>query len=317
MSAILRDLKSSSIATYRKQISTILKHAYNKDFNKEDDVLKFFKDAAPFLLWLNKKKLNTQIAYLTAVVVYMSPVERNRAIHGYEKIMKFYQIELDKKIREKDKIDVNKKTSEEEKTWVEWKDLIKIRNKYKNDLKRRGYKIKSKLKNEDDFELILKYILASLYLLHPPRRNVYANTEIINERGYFNLTQHERHNNNYLVVISRNNKVFSFGDYKTAKIYGLKKIKLDKELNSVMNFWLNINNTKHLLITKKGEKMTANNLTHYLNRTFSPTGKKISSQMLRKIHLTEKFQPIQEDMKNEAELMGHSISTQQTKYVKK
>ena len=83
-----------------------------------------------------------------------------------------------------------------------------------------------------------------------------------------------------------------------------------------MNFWLNINKTKHLLITKKREKMTTNNLSHYLVRVFSPSGKKISSQMLRKIHLTEKFGDIQKEMKKEAEAMGHSMATQQKVYVK-
>ena len=317
MSAILRDLKQSSIATYRKQISTLLKNVYGKDYMKEADVLIYFKDADPLMEWLKKKKLNTQIAYLTAIVVWISPVERNRALHGYDNMLKYYQKELDNLFKEKDKIDVKKKTAEEEQNWVGWDELLKVRNGYKKALNRRKYKIRSKLKSDDDLELIIKYVIASLYLLHPPRRNVYANTKIVSEREYFNLTESERHSNNYLVVISRNNKFFSFGDYKTAKIYGVKKIKLEKDLNSVMNFWLNINPTKHLLITNKREKMTLNNLSKYLVKVFSPSGKKISSQMLRKIHLTEKFQHIQEDMKNEAEKMGHSVSTQQTKYVKK
>ena len=88
MSAILRDLKQSSIATYRKQISTLLKNVYGKDYMKEADVLIYFKDADPLMEWLKKKKLNTQIAYLTAIVVWISPIERNRALHGYDNMLK-------------------------------------------------------------------------------------------------------------------------------------------------------------------------------------------------------------------------------------
>ena len=318
MATILRNLKQSSITSYRKQISTILKNVYDKDYMEEDDVLKYFKHRQPLMDWLDGKKLNTKLTYLTAVIVFLSPVERNKALFGYGGELTYYQNELDKLFQEKDKLDLKKKTTKEENNWVGWEELIQIRKKYKAKLKKKGYKISSKkLKDDDDLYLIIKYVLASLYVLHPPRRNIYANTKIINERGYFNLTEKERQNNNYLVVISRNNKFFSFADYKTAKIYGIKKIKLEKELNSVMNMWLNFNKTKDLLITRRGKKLSSNNLSKYLVDTFSPSGKKISSQMLRKIHLTEKWKPIQVEMENDAKMMGHSVATQQTKYVKK
>ena len=93
MSSILRDLKSSSIKVYRKQISTILKNVYGKDYMSEQDILKYFKNPEPILKWISSKALNTKISYLSAIVVYMSPVERNKALHGYENIMKFYQNE--------------------------------------------------------------------------------------------------------------------------------------------------------------------------------------------------------------------------------
>jgi hypothetical protein len=319
MAEVLRNLKQSSITTYRKQISTILKQVYKKDYMKEDDVLMYFKNYEPFLKWLEGKALNTQISYITAVIVYMSPVKRNVALNGYSEIMSYYQTKLDLLFKEKDKIDLTKKTENEKENWVEWEELTQIFKLYKKKIKKKGYKIKEQiLKNEDDFNLILKYVLVSLYVLHQPRRNVYASTKIISEKKYFNLKPMEKEHNNYLVIISRNNKFFSFGNYKTSKIYGVQKIKVKKELNSVLNFWLNFNKTEHLLINNKGKRITENSLTRYLNNAFSPTGKKISSQMLRKIYTTNKFP---EDnyiqMKEEATAMGHSIHTQQTKYIKK
>ena len=63
--------------------------------------------------------------------------------------------------------------------------------------------------------------------------------------------------------------------------------------------------------------MKINNLSKYLNKVFAPTGKKISIQMLRKIYLTDKWgEDYYKEMLNDAEAMGHSIHTQQTKYIK-
>jgi len=245
MSKILRDLKANTIKTYRRQITMLLKKIYNKNYDDEKDVLQHFKDPEPFMDYLKDKSLNTKISYITAVVVYMSPTERNNALIGYEKIMKYYQNKLNILFKEKEKIDINKKTEKEEANWMEWEDLKYIRHTYRKKLNRKGYKIKSNiLKNKKDFDLILKYIITSLYLLHSPRRNLYADTQVMSERDWMELNEHERALNNYLVVISRNNKFFSFGDYKTAKIYGVQKIKVEKDLNSVLNFWLKFNKTK-------------------------------------------------------------------------
>jgi hypothetical protein len=286
---------------------------------KEDDVLMYFKNYEPFLKWLETKALNTQISYITAVVVYMSPVKRNKALNGYDEIMSYYQKKLDILFKKKDEVDLTKKTKYEKENWLEWDELAKIFKIYKKKIKRKGYKqTKQILKDEDDFNLILKYVLVALYVLHAPRRNIYASTKIISEKQYFNLKPMEKEHNNYLVIISRNNKFFSFCNYKTSKVYGVQKIKVKKELNSVLNFWLNFNKTEHLLINNKGTPITENNLTRYLNDAFSPTGKKISSQMLRKIYTTNKF-PVDTytKMKEEATAMGHSVHTQQTKYIKK
>ena len=61
--------------------------------------------------------------------------------------------------------------------------------------------------------------------------------------------------------------------------------------------------------------MTPNNLTSHLNAIFSVGEKKISVDMLRTIYLTEKYGPIEEEKKEVAKCMGHSLSTQQT-YIK-
>ena len=140
---------------------------------------------------------------------------------------------------------------------------------------------------------------------------------IIRESDYDKLSEDDLDENNYLVVKSRTNKFFHFGNYKTKKSHGIKKIPVGKILNSVLNIWLKFNTTDYLLLDTHGQKMNSNQLSKYINKVFSPTGKKISANLLRHIYITEKF-PVEEtnDKKEVASNMGHSVDTQNS-YAKK
>ena len=120
-------------------------------------------------------------------------------------------------------------------------------------------------------------------------------------------------------LIVKKNKYFSLGNYKTKKKHGTQKIHIDKQLNSVINLWLNFNKTDHFLLNSRGGKMTANGLTKFLQKTFEPTGKKISSSLIRSIYLTEKYgnETALKEKEKDAKEMGHSVNEQQKTYVKK
>ena len=69
----------------------------------------------------------------------------------------------------------------------------------------------------------------------------------------------------------------------------------------------------------RGNKMTKNGLTKFLYQVFAPTGKKISSSMIRHIYLTDKYgdESSYKEKEKDAEKMGHSVGEQQRVYVKK
>ena len=97
-------------------------------------------------------------------------------------------------------------------------------------------------------------------------------------------------------------------------MYGLKKINLGNKLNSVINIYQKFNPGEYLIYNSRGEAMTPNGLTKYLNKIFEPTGKKnISSTMLRHIYISEKLGgPTLKEKMELADKMGHSVSTQET-----
>jgi len=111
--------------------------------------------------------------------------------------------------------------------------------------------------------------------------------------------------------------MFSLGEYKTSQKYGVKEIKVGKKLNTVLNVWLKYNKSKHLILNANGDQITPNSLTKLLIKIFEPSGKKISSSMLRSIYISEKFPPQNEEKTKLADLMLHSKEIAGDVYAKK
>jgi hypothetical protein len=154
----------------------------------------------------------------------------------------------------------------------------------------------------------------------PPRRNEYATMKVINKKQYTELDNTELKNNNYLVNLSKVNKLFSYGSESVkSKIEGVHTtVNVPKDLNTVLNLWLHFNQSENLLVTQQGGLgLTKNQLTLLLNRIFKP--KMVSTSMLRKIYLTNMFgDEGQRNSKKEkiAEQMNNSVGVQQQIYVK-
>ena len=147
---------------------------------------------------------------------------------------------------------------------------------------------------------------------NPPLRNDYTPMEIVSLSQYNSLSDKELEDNNYLVIQSRNKKYFSFGEYKTSKTYGIKKIDIGSKLNSVLNIYLKYHDSKYLLLNNRGEPMSANGLTKYIQKVFEPTGKKISANLLRHIYISEFITgPTLKEKEELGEKMGHNVATQE------
>ena len=107
---------------------------------------------------------------------------------------------------------------------------------------------------------------------------------------------------------------FVFNSYKTSK-KGEQRVAIPKELKTILNKYIKINKTNHLLVNANGEKMSGTSVTHRLNRIFgSPT----STSMLRHIYLSNIYKdvPALKQMTDLADEMGHDVSTA-LQYVKK
>lgn len=310
-----RNIKPNSLRAYLINIKKVYEGLGNSGEPKNLD---FLKDEKKVLKFLSEKALTTQKNYLTGIIIGLDSMNKNEK---YEADLKVYRKRLDEYTdKYNQQIEENKKTGKQAENWSTMKELKKVISGYKSDLMDRGVFGKDYDEiTKKQFDLLQKFVVGSLYIYeeNPPVRLDYGDMKIIKSGEYDDLSDDEKESNNYLVVKSRNNKFFHFGDYKTSKNYGTKKITVGKKLNSVLNIWLKFNKTDEFLLDSRGGNMTSNQLSKYLNKVFAPTGKKISANMLRHIYISEKHPVKEEESKEDtADKMLHSVSTQKN-YSKK
>ncbi len=311
-----RNVRDSTVKIYKRHLNKLANAITGSDYKSNDFLKSKKKEIKSFL---NKQTSSTKKNYIASILVALSPKARKEPAKKYKDVYEEYSNNLlDEHSKYTESLKDNEKNLKESENWLDWEDIMKIRHKLGLEIKKMGYKQNSKeIKNKKDLNTLQKYLVLSLYTLHSPRRLEYADTKVISYREFQKLPEEDKDNNIYLVVVSRNKKFFSFGKNAVkSETPDNLKINLDKGLNSVLNLWLNVtNNTNdYLLKDSRGNKMTKNGLSKFLSKIFSP--KKISASMLRKIFLSNQFQPENEKKKKLAEEMNHSVKTQQSVYVK-
>ena len=304
-----RKLRPSSLNAYAANMNKLHKLMFDKEINGLD----FLKKKKDVMKTIEEKKLSTRKTYLAAIVVTLMAFDKD------EKLIEYYRDEMEDLAKQFNaNMEEQNKSETQDKNWVSLAALRKVMRKYRNELNEKGIfkKDVDDLTNKE-FDLLQKWIVSSLYILdeNPPLRNDYI-MKTISNKEYDKLSEDQKREKNYLVIKSRNNKMFSLGEYKTSGKYGTKTIPVGKKLNSALNIWLKFNKTGHLLLNSKREPMTANGLTKYLQKTFAPTGKNISSSMIRHIFISDKFPAQNKEKEEVAEKMAHSVN-QQTLYSKK
>jgi len=290
-----KKLSQSSIDLYIRNLEKLNNKEPIKNFN-------FLKKIDEINNKLDKYKNNTKRSYYISIVSVLSVEPKYKKLYD-----KYYKLMLDIN-NEIKQTPTEIKTEAQKNNWIEWNEVEQIYN----NLKEKVLSLPKKIKTEQQYNILLQYLILSLYVLIPPRRNSDYQKMLIC-RG---LNQNEKEYNIYDVL----GNCFVFNNYKTVKTHGKQIIDIPDNLREVLHLYLK----HHPLI--KGRKYCVpflvhfdgspfdkiNDITYILNKIFN---RKIGSSMLRHIYLSYKFGNTTKEMEDTAEMMAHNTQTQKD-YIK-
>jgi integrase len=156
---------------------------------------------------------------------------------------------------------------------------------------------KTKL-TEREHKMVEDWLLLSLYVLQPPRRNA--------DYYMMRFGMGTDKNFNYVCL---DKGVYMFNNFKTKK-GGAEEIEIPEKMKTIFKQYLELTGLKagdFVLFQKDTRRTSSNSITKSLNRIL---GKKIGASMLRHIFLTAKYGDVKDEMKDDAEFMSHGSGMQ-------
>lgn len=233
----------------------------------------------------------------------------------YKKVYNKYTEKLNGNVKEiESNTKIHTKNDKQKENWVSWEEVEEIKNALHDKCKEFKKHITAR-----QYNTLLQFFTLSLYTDIPPRRNKdYQDCYIVkkyhdklpDDRNYYSIQTHE----------------FIFNKYKTSKTYGQQTINItnNEPMKEAMDLYLKYHplkkgrmgkNTMYALLVKNdGSPLPSiNSITRLLNKVFK---KKIGASMLRHIYLSSKYGDTIENMKEDADAMGHSTEEAQNTYIK-
>jgi len=255
-----------------------------------------------------KYKLTTQRNFIISIVSVLKKVKVMKSMYDkYSKLLEEYNNTLKTN---------NTKTDVQKENWISQDEVIKVytnlyENIYPNLCKKSNI-------TENTFSKITQLILLAVFVLQQPRRLLdYKNMVLVRKMPKTMDT-----NLNYGDIT--NSKMY-FNNYKTSKTYKMQEVPISVELQELLKCYISIHPVKlttknyiYLLCNYDGSPINnTTTLTRILNKIFMEyTGKKVSSNLLRNIFLTDTFKTDNDKLNQVANNMGTSASTIQNVYIK-
>lgn len=256
----------------------------------------------------------TQRNYYNSIIVFLMAISKendkyNELIETYNDI----RDSLNKKYEDENATGVI--SDKQKNNFVKLEEVNKMINDMENDIKQNKLKKKGDKLTPKEKQLIMLYILFNIYTRLPMRNDV-AGMEAISRREYNKLSEEDKKERNYLLV-DKNRMQFVVNQFKTSAKYKELDIDIPKDLEKYLRLWLRINGPGVLFKSTTDKPLTRNALSQLLIKTTKKyLNKSISTTMLRKIVLSDKFADVKKEMEDMSEITGHSVDTMNKIYVK-
>ena len=241
---------------------------------------------------------NTRKSYTASIVAVLNRQEDKASKTANEKYKSMF---LKERSIFTDKQALGEKSETQKENWMSQDEIAAIHKAL--DEKVNAIENKSKL-TEKEHKMVEDWLLLSLYVLQPPRRNM--------DYYMMKFGLGDDKNFNYVCL---DKGVYHFNNFKTSK-YGVEEIEIPDNMKSIFKQYLELTGLKagdFVLFQKDTRRTSSNIITKALNRIL---GKKVGSSMMRHIYLSNKYGDVKEEQTNDAEFMSHS-KTMQGNYVLK
>ena len=150
-------------------------------------------------------------------------------------------------------------------------------------------------------------------------RNDVSGMLLQNKRTYNKTTEDAKKEHNFLIM-EKGKLFFELNQFKTSRKYKSLEINVPKDLEKLLRFYIRINKIKAgdvLFTSTTGKPLTRNALSQLLIKTTKKyMDKSISTTLLRKIVLSDKFSDAKKEMEDMSKITGHSTETMSKVYVK-
>lgn len=302
------DLSPLSIKTYSNAINKVLELIKSKSLNdlfiKNDEIVKVLKK--------EYEKPNTIKTKIASIIVLLRCLETPKTKKNIDKALSEYGGEIEKLTTDIKGNLVNGEKSEKMKVnWITPEEVLKVKECLKE-------KVANEVKSPKDLMNFRNYVLFCLYQ-DIPSRNDLADAKLV----WKPTKKAEKMSDEYNYIIldkKANNATYQMNQYKTAKSYGQKNIKISDELCPILRQYkeqvdkFNGGHNWAFLSNNANEKITRNRLGVVYSHLGDCIGKKLSTTLNRH-QAVSSLVPI-DKMKALADKMGNSVQEQTEVYAK-
>ena len=311
-----KTVKDTSLKVYVNNVNNLKNIMTDGEENTNEN---WFDDKEKVIKKLNDKDLNftTVRNYLNAILMYLyvlNDEDETKGIH--DDLIKSYEYERDKLNLKYDEMNASSIWSDnQEKNMISKKELDDVITQIGQEIK--DMKLKQTLITNVKQKTLLQTYLVLIIHRTLPIRNELGDCLVMRKRDFNKVVENEKNTKNFL-VIEKNRMYFSFNAYKTAKIYKERVIEIPPHLKKTIRFYLRFfPGEQHLLCKWDGTAIGGNNLSQLLTKQFKKRiGKSVSTTLLRKLYLSDKYLPIKDEMAADANILGHSTATALKVYTK-
>lgn len=321
-------LKESSSTAYSNGLVTIVNKLAGSDLDVLEKPTESWLRVPEFKDKFSHLKGTTRRNYLSAAIAWLKLRDevpsklfddlsalRDELNGGYEK-----------------RIKTGVKTAQESSLWVEPEVVKEIFEEKVLPLLQRLNLDDSKKKpvgnwasyDQKDLEKIRDHVILAFYLhcFYDEKARFGVQRNIISTLRYLPITARVKKikypdaKGNYFVSRPASGVLF-LQDHKTDATRGVRTVEMPDFLSSMLRKWAIFRQVESGGDLFEG--LTKHNITNILQKYMGKySGSRISSQMLRKIHVSGRFEDNREEEKEElADAMGHSVDMQSTVYSKK